>query len=124
MTTKTIFHRESEQILIPKAKWCNTFGTKLRGFTFRRDLALTDGLVLVEKSDSKMNSSIHMLFVSFNLGVIWVNDAGEIVDKVVAKKWRLSYIPQAPARYVIEGHPTIIEQVNVGDHLEFREDEA
>lgn len=124
MATKSIFHVESNQTLIPHAKWCDGFGSKLRGFTLRRNLAVEDGLVLVEKSDSKMNTSIHMLFVFFDLGVIWVNDAGEVVDTAVAKKWRLSYIPQAPARYVIEGHPFIIDGVKVGDHIEFRGEAA
>ncbi len=124
MASKNIIHTESGQTLIPNAKWCSSFGSKFRGFTFRRHLELTDGLVLVEKSDNKMNTSIHMMFVFFDLGVIWVNDAGEVVDKIVAQKWRLSYVPQAPARYVIEGHPTIIDQVDVGDHIEFRGSDA
>jgi uncharacterized membrane protein (UPF0127 family) len=122
MVTKQIFHLEGNQIIIAGAKWCNSFGTKLRGFTFRRVLAREDGLVLVEKSDSKMNTSIHMLFVFFDLGVIWVNDKGVVVDTAVAKKWRLSYVPQAPARYVIEGHPSLVDIVQVGDHIEFRGD--
>ena len=124
MANKNIIHIESGQTLIPNAKWCDSFGSKFRGFTFRRDLALSDGLVLVEKADNKMNTSIHMMFVFFDLGVIWVNDAGEVVDKIVAKKWRLSYVPQAPARYVVEGHPTIIDKIDVGDHIEFRGNEA
>lgn len=124
MTTKHIFHIEGEQTLISGAKWCDSFGSKLRGFTFRRDLAVKDGLVLVEKSDSKMNTSIHMLFVFFDLGVIWVNDAGVVVDTAVAKKWHLSYIPKDPARYVIEGHPSLVDVVKVGDHIEFRGEAA
>lgn len=119
MSTKQIKHLESGQILIPQAKWCNSFGTKLRGFTFRSQLAETDGLVLVEKKDNRVNTSIHMLFVFFDLGVIWVNSAGEVVDTVVAKPWQLSHVPQAPARYVIEGHPTRLQQVKIGDHIEF-----
>ena len=120
MATREIFHVESEKTIIAEAKWCDGFGSKLRGFTFRQNLATGDGLVLVEKSDSKMNTSIHMLFVFFDLAVIWVNDAGVVVDTAVAKKWRLSYVPKAPARYVIEGHPSIIDAVQVGDHIEFR----
>jgi uncharacterized membrane protein (UPF0127 family) len=116
---KQIKHVESGKILIPQAKWCDNFVTKLRGFTFRRELAEADGLVLVEKSDNRVNTSIHMLFVSFALGVIWVNDAGVVVDTAVAQPWKLSYVPQAPARYVIEGHPARLQRVKVGDHIEF-----
>lgn len=121
MGFRKIIKAESNQVIIPRAKWCDGYGSKLRGFTFRRQLAETDGLVLVEKSDGKVNTSIHMLFVFFDLGVIWVNDAGLVVGTVLAKQWHLSYVPPAPARYVIEGHPTILEKVAGGDHLLFKE---
>ncbi|MCP4360127.1 MAG: hypothetical protein GY796_19140 [Chloroflexi bacterium] len=121
MGTRQIIHIESGQTLIAAAKWCDSYGSKLRGFTFRRRLGLEDGLVLVEKSDSKMNTSIHMLFVFFDLGVIWVNEAGDVVGTALAKSWRPSYVPPQPACYVIEGHPTILQKVQPGDHLQFKE---
>ncbi|MBE2199239.1 MAG: DUF192 domain-containing protein [Anaerolinea sp.] len=109
------------RVLLARAKWCDGFGSKLRGFTWRRRLDVGDGLVLVEKRDGRVNTSIHMLFVFFDLGVIWVNDAGQVVDKTLAQPWRLSYAPQAPARYVIEGHPDLLAQVQVGDVVEFED---
>jgi uncharacterized membrane protein (UPF0127 family) len=118
---RKIIHQESGRTLVKKAKWCNTFATKLRGYTFRRNWQANDGLVMVYNDDSRMNTSIHMLFVFFDLGVLWVNNAGQIVDKVVARPWRLSYVPQSPARYVIEAHPDIVYQVAVGDMITFSE---
>jgi uncharacterized membrane protein (UPF0127 family) len=119
--TRQLWHVENGRTLLKQAKWCNSFGSKLRGFTFRRRLSETDGLVLVEKNDSRLNTAIHMLFVFFDLGVIWVNDAGEVVDTTVAKPWRLSYAPQAPARYVIELSPALLSAVQIGDHIQFRD---
>ena len=122
MTTyRQITVGENGRLLLNRARWCGSFGSKLRGFTFRRRLAPDDGLVLVEKSDSRVATAIHMLFVFFDLGVIWVNDAGQVVDKVLAKPWRLSYVPAAAARYVIEGHPRLLEKVAVGDQIQFGE---
>ena len=118
---RKIIHQESGQILVEKAQWCNTFASKLRGYTFRHNWLANDGLVLVYNDDSRMNASIHMLFVFFDLGVLWVNDAGQVVDKVIARPWRLSYVPQSPARYVIEAHPGIVDQVAVGDTITFSE---
>jgi uncharacterized membrane protein (UPF0127 family) len=118
---RKIIHQESGRTLVESALWCNTFATKLRGFTFRRAWKTGDGLVLVENSNSRVSTAIHMLFVFFDLGVLWVNDAGQVVDKTVARPWRLSYVPQAPARYVIEAHPDIVEQVSVGDTIAFSE---
>lgn len=108
------------RILIPRAKWCDSFTSKLRGFTFRRHLAPADGLVLVEKGESRLSTAIHMLFVNFDLGVIWVNSQCQVVDKTVARPWRLSYAPKVPAQYVIEGHPDILAMVKIGMTVQFR----
>lgn len=60
------------------------------------------------------------MFLCFlELGVIWVNENGEVVDTAIAKPWRLSYLPKAPARYTIEAEPAILQRVQPGDHLEF-----
>lgn len=113
-------HEESGRILVDRARWCNDFFSRMRGFTFRRSLEPGEGLVLVEGSESRVNSGITMLFCFLDLGVIWVNGDGEVVDKVVAHPWRPSYLPQAPATYAIEADPIIIEQVQIGDHVTFQ----
>lgn len=118
---RRIIHADTGEPLVQRAYWCNSFASKLRGFTFRRTLSAGEGLVLVEGKESRVNTSIHMLFVFCELGVIWVNEAGEVVDKVLARPWRLSYIPGLPARYVIEGEPEILDKVRVGDRLVFEE---
>ena len=116
---RRIIHAESGRTLVEAARWCDSFASKLRGFTFRSALEPGEGLVLVDKGDSKMNAAIHMLFVPFDLGVIWVNDAGVIVDTVLAKPWRLSYTPQAAARYVIETEPAKLGDIQIGEHIRF-----
>jgi uncharacterized membrane protein (UPF0127 family) len=105
--------------LVERARWCDGFASKLRGFTFRRSLSPGEGLVLVEPADGRMTSAVTMLFCFMDLGVIWVNDAGEVVDKTVARPWRLSYVAQAPARYVVESDPVLLAEVEVGQRLEF-----
>ena len=118
---RRIVHAESGRTLLERARWCDSFGSKLRGFTFRRQLQPGEGLVLVEKRESRINTAIHMLFVFFDLGVLWVGEDGRVVDKALARPWRLQYTPQAPARYVIEAEPEILNQINVGDRLRFIE---
>jgi uncharacterized membrane protein (UPF0127 family) len=119
MKYSKISHVESGRTLVSRAFWCDDFVSKLRGFTFRRRLDLDDGLVLVESSDGRVNTAIHMLFVFFDLGVIWVNGGGEVVDTKIAKAWRTFHAPKAAARYVVEVHPNLLNQVRVGEHLQF-----
>jgi uncharacterized protein len=116
---RRLVHEESGRVLVAQARWCHTFASKLRGFTWRRDLPPGAGLVLVEDKESRINTAIHMFFVFFELGIIWVDDGGQIVDLKIARPWRPAYIPQAPARYVIETHPTVLEALGIGDHVRF-----
>jgi uncharacterized membrane protein (UPF0127 family) len=116
---RRVVQAETGTELVPRARWCNSFGSKLRGFMLQRALERDEGLVLVQPAESRVNSTIHMLFVFFDLGVLWVDDAGRIVDQVLARRWRLHYAPRLPARYVVEAHPDILSQVQIGDRIHF-----
>lgn len=102
-------------------QYCDTFLTQLRGLTFRSRLASDEGLLLVGKRDSRLDSSIHMLFVPFDLSVIWMNSEMQVVDKVLAKSWRPAYFSKQPARYVLEIHPDRWAEFEIGDGVEFRD---
>lgn len=117
----TVQNRNRKITGSPRIKYCDTFLTQLRGFTFRSRLGRDDGLVLVGKRDSRLDSSIHMLFVSFDLSVIWVNSGMQVVDKVLAKPWRPAYFSKQPARFVLELHPERWGDFEIGDTVEFKD---
>jgi uncharacterized membrane protein (UPF0127 family) len=102
-------------------QYCNTFLTQLRGLTFRSRLGREEGLLLVGKRDSRLDSSIHMLFVLFDLSVIWIDSTMQVVDKVLAKAWRPAYFSKEPAMYVLEIHPERWGDFEIGDGVEFRD---
>jgi uncharacterized membrane protein (UPF0127 family) len=102
-----------------RIKYCDTFLTQLRGLTFRARLARDEGLLLVGTRDSRLDSSIHMLFVAFDLSVIWINSQMQVVDKVLAKSWRPAYFAKQPAKYVLEVHPERWEEFQIGDTVQF-----
>ena len=106
---------------LPRIKYCDTFLTQLRGLTFRPRLALDEGLLLVGTRDSRLDSSIHMLFVAFDLTVIWINSNMQVVDKIIAKSWRPAYFSKRPARYVLEIHPERWGDYEIGDTVQFKD---
>ncbi len=114
---------QTGQVLIQESRWCDTFLSRMRGFTFKRQIAEGEGLILADKQDSRVNAAITMLFVFFDLGVIWVNGSGRVVDKKLAKSWHLSYSPKEPAQFVVESHPIILDKIKIGDHIAFIEHE-
>jgi uncharacterized membrane protein (UPF0127 family) len=100
-------------------KYCDTFLCRLRGLTFRPPLTSTEGLLLVQKRDSRVDASIHMLGVSFDLAVIWINSSMQVVDKVLAESWKPAYMPKEEAQYILEIHPDRLGDFNIGDKVQF-----
>lgn len=89
---------------------------------FRKSINPEEALVFVYNKDNRVNTSIHMFFVPFDLGVVWVNEAGDVVDTVCAKPWRPQYSPAEPASFVIELHPEKLNLVKIGDKVSFSPD--
>lgn len=80
-----------------------------------------DGSILMdEKVDSRLGTSIHMFFMNFNIGVIWVNSDYCVVDKVIAKRWYPFYMSKSPARYILETHPERLGDFSIGDKIRLR----
>ncbi len=102
-----------------RVKNCDTFFCRLRGLMFQKELDSADGLLLVQKKESRGNAAIHMFFVGMDLGVIWLNNNRKIVDIQLAESWKPMYTPKHPARYVLEITPDRIPDFNLGDKLDF-----
>ena len=122
MTKFITVENQTKKIGSPaQIKFCDTFLTQLRGFTFRSRLIPDEGLLLVGKRDSRIESSIHMLFVSFDLAVFWINSEMKVVDKLIAKIWRPAYFSKQPAKYVLEIHPDRWGDYEIGDTVQFKD---
>jgi uncharacterized membrane protein (UPF0127 family) len=122
MPKQIIIENKSREIKSPpRIKYCDTFLTQLRGFTLRTRLSRDEGLLLVGTRDSRLDSSIHMLFVFFDLTVIWISSDMRVVDKVLAKSWRPAYFAKQPARYVLEIHPDRWGEFEIGDTVQFKD---
>lgn len=101
-------------------KYCDTFLSKLIGLMLTRELHQDQGILLVQNNETKINSSIHMLFMFYDITVLWLDKNMVIVDKVIAKKWAPFYMPKQPAQYVVELHHSKFPEYSVGDKLIFR----
>jgi uncharacterized membrane protein (UPF0127 family) len=107
--------------LLARVRRCTGFLCRLRGLTFRRALDGDEGLLLVGNRENRTDTAIHMFFVFFPIAAIWLDRDGRVVDVRLARPFRPIYVPQAPARDILEGPPAILEQVQAGDRLRFGE---
>jgi uncharacterized membrane protein (UPF0127 family) len=121
MSSDVFIQNLDKKIKAPaRVRYCDSFACRLRGLMFRPQLALDEGLLLVIERDARLDSSIHMLFVPFDLAVFWINSHMEVVDKVIARSWRPAYIPARAARYILEIHPARLNDYEVGHKVEFQ----
>ncbi len=106
-------------VLARRIRLCRGFGGKFLGLMFRRSIATDEGALLVYDRPSKVETSIHMFFVPFPLGVFWLDSRGIVVDRVRALPWRPFYASGVPANYVLELHPMALNVLQIGDRVEF-----
>lgn len=112
----------SRPLKIPiQAKYCSTFLCQFRGLMFRRSLASNEGLLLVQKRENRSESAIHMLFMFIDLAVVWLNAEHQVVDVKYARRWRLMYAPQTPAKFVLELPIKHLYEFKIGDQLQLDE---
>jgi uncharacterized membrane protein (UPF0127 family) len=104
-----------------QASYCFSFFCRLRGLTFRRQIPQNWGLLLVQGKDNRIDSAIHMFGVFIDLGIIWINNAGVVVDICLAKRWITIKAPRQPARYILEIIPDRLDEFSIGDKVHFEE---
>ena len=100
-----------------KVRYCSSFLSKFMGLMFAKNLAPESGIILVNASESKIDSSIHMFFMRFDITTLWLDKNLVVVDKVLAKKWHPAYISRKPAQYVVETNVNRYSDFSVGDVL-------
>ncbi len=109
------------KVILRRAKWCTSFWCHFRGLQLVSSLSDDEGVLFVTRSENRAATTIHMFFMLFSIGVVWLNAKGEVVDKCLAKPWRPAYAPKVAAQYFIEANPSILGKVKVGDLLVFDE---
>lgn len=107
----------TDATLAAEVELCDTFWKRGRGLMFRRELPRERALVFAHGKESKADTTIHMFFVFFSIGVIWLDADRRVVDAKLAKPWRPYYAPSAPAQYFVECDPEVLNLVNVGDEI-------
>lgn len=118
-----LVNRTTGEVLATGVKFCRTLWSRALGLMFRKGIRPNEALVFVNPRSSRAQAAIHMFFVFFPIAVIWLDEDRRVVDKALAKPFRPWYAPSRPAMYYIEGHPTLLDKVKVGDEIAFEEDD-
>lgn len=112
---------DTGEVIVPRARLCRSFWCHFRGLQLVRHLPADEGLLFVTRREGITHTAIHMFFMFFSIGVVWLDASGRVVDKQLAKPWRPAYAPARPAQYYLEANVDVLERVQVGDMLRFDE---
>jgi uncharacterized protein len=96
----------------------DTFLKRFLGYMGRKSIQPEQGMLFTLDRTSKMDASIHMFFMRFDIAVIWLSDDLTVVDKTIARCWRPAYAPAQPAKYILETHPSQIDNFSLQDRVE------
>ncbi|MHB8625398.1 MAG: DUF192 domain-containing protein [Aggregatilineales bacterium] len=118
---RVVRNTRTGEIVLPRAEWRANYWGHLTGLMFRRHLPDDEGLLFAYGRESVLETAIHMLFMFFPIATVWLDKNGVVVDKTLAKPWRLSYAPRKPAQFFIEARPLVLDRVAIGDPLRFDE---
>lgn len=115
-------NKNTGAIILDRVRLCSSFWCHFRGLQLAPPLPDNQGLLFVTKDEGISAKAIHMFFMRFSIGVVWMDSNGCVVDKKLAKPWRPYYAPSEPAQYYLEANTTILSRINIGDELRFDEE--
>ncbi|MBU0929865.1 MAG: DUF192 domain-containing protein [Nanoarchaeota archaeon] len=76
---------------------CDTLLKNFRGLMFSKK----KNLILIAAKESRIDASIHSLFVFFPFNAVFLNSKKEMVDHKKIRPFSF-YMPKKPAKYVLE----------------------
>jgi uncharacterized membrane protein (UPF0127 family) len=88
---------------------------------FRPAIGVDEAWVFCYGRESIAETSIHMFFVFFPISVVWLDAGRRVVDKAVARPFRPYYVSRVPAQYFVEGVPSLLDRIEIGDELSWEE---
>ena len=91
--------------------YADTFFKRFKGLMGKKDF--NNVLVFTNLTDS----SIHTMFMRFEIDVYFIDENMRVFDKATLKPWRF-YKPERQAKYIIETKKGMLE-LDVNDKIEF-----
>lgn len=90
-------------MLSGKARFAEGAFGRMKGLMFERRKNFDYSLIFKMPSESRMGSSIHMMFVFFPIDVLFLDSGKKVVDIVHSlRPWALNCTPKRPAKFIVE----------------------
>ena len=114
-----LINSSTNQEIIKKTRIANTSFLRFKGLMFEKNENFDYALIFELTRESKIGSSVHMMFVFFPIEIVFLNSQKIVVDKATLNPWKLNYTPKKPAKYFIELPLKKSKTIFLGDKVEW-----
>ena len=94
--------RSTSKIIMRNVRFAKSTLERTKGLMFEEKKKFNYALIFDFPIESKIGTSLHMLFVFFPIDVLFLNKNKIIVDKVTLQPFIPNYTTKKAAKYVIE----------------------
>lgn len=108
-----------KKVLMNKVKFASNSWERTKGLMFEDKKKFNYALVFDFPFESKIGTSLHMLFVFFPIDVLFLNKDQKIVDKATLNPFIPNYTPKKAAKFVIEMPKGKTRTAKIGQKVEW-----
>lgn len=115
-----LINSSSGKTIYEKARPAKGFYGKFKGLMFESRKNFDYALVFDMIAESRLGSSIHMLFVFFPIDAVFLDSKKQVVDIALnLRPFALSFVPKKPAKFIIELPAGKTQGIKLGDKLDW-----
>jgi len=90
------------KLIMKNVRFANNTLSRTKGLMFEEKKKFNYALIFDFPIESKIGTSLHMIFVFFPIDVLFLDKNKKVVDKVTLQPFIPNYTPKKAAKYVIE----------------------
>ena len=105
------------KLIIKKVRHAKTTWQRTKGLMFEDKKKFDYALVFEFPRESKIGTSLHMIFVFFPIDVLFLDKDKVVVDKVTLPPFQTNYTPKKKAKYVIEMPEGKAKKIRIGSKI-------
>jgi uncharacterized membrane protein (UPF0127 family) len=107
------------KVLMKNVRFASNTLERTKGLMFEDKKKFNYALIFDFPNESRIGTSLHMLFVFFPIDVIFLNNDRRIVDKATLDPFIPNYTPKKAAKYVIEMPKGKAKMAKIGQKVEW-----
>jgi len=111
--------KSNGKTIMKKIKHARTTWQRTKGLMFEDKKKFDYALIFDFPIESKIGTSLHMIFVFFPIDVLFLDKEKKVVDKVTLPPFQPNYTPRKAAKYVIEMPQGKAKSVKIGNKIEW-----